>query len=264
MKTIAIIQARMGATRLPGKMMMDIAGKPAVQHVVERVKLAQTIDEVWLATTVSPSDDALEEWARGFGVPVFRGNESDVLDRYYQTAKQAGADIVVRVTADCPLSDPAVIDIVVEVFKQGGFDYVSNVHPPTFPDGLDVECFTFAALERAWRVAKLPSEREHVTPYIWKHPELFRMMNYELGMMNLGTAVDLSCHRWTLDTAEDLELIRRIFGELENMRTKELKNPTDMQSVLRILDAHSDWLALNFCHKRNEGYAKSLAGDSAA
>ena len=253
-KVIAIIQARMGSTRLPGKMLMDIGGKPAVQHVFERVRLAKTINEIWLATTDNVADDVLASWGKEFGATVFRGSEQDVLDRYYQTAKKAGANVVVRVTADCPLVDPAVIDQVVEAYLGGDFDYVSNVHPPTFPDGLDIEVFSFSSLERAWHEAKLPSEREHVTPYIWKHPELFRLFNVTCYMVH--EKVDLSRHRWTLDTPEDLELIRRIVIELQQQG-----NSTDMYGIIHMLEAHPDWLAVNAQFERNEGYKKSLVED---
>lgn len=253
MKTVAIIQARMGSTRLPGKMMLDIGGKPAVQHVFERVRCAKNIHEVWLATTTNPADDTLVLWAKNFGVPCFRGSENDVLDRYYQTAKKAEADVVVRVTADCPLADPMVIDQVVGVFVHGGYDYVSNVHPPTFPDGLDIEVFSVGVLERAWQEATLHSEREHVTPYIWKHPEVFRIQN--VSYQPLATSVDLSHHRWTLDTVEDLEFIRRIMDELKRRSTPVSMG---MHSVFDILAQHPDWLLVNAGHARNEGYTKSL------
>lgn len=251
MNTVAIIQARMGSTRLPGKMLLDIAGKPAVAHVVERAKAAARIDRVVLATTTASADDALAAWAATAGVPVFRGSEHDVLDRYYECAKANGADAVVRLTGDCPLLDPAVVDAVIACYWEAACDYVSNIHPPTYPDGLDTEVFSFAALERAWKEAKLPSEREHVTPYIWKHPELFRTKNYELRTTDKAAAV--STERWTLDTPEDLEFLRRVVAACQDF---------SFESVLAVLRAHPDWRDVNAKFVRNEGYEQSLLAES--
>src|SRR3989339_129547 len=225
MKTVIIVQARMGSTRLPGKMMMSINGRPMVEYVFDRVGLSKLADEVWLATTVSGQDD--------------------VLDRYYQTAKQAEADIVARVTGDCPLADYEVIDQVIAEYKEGGYDYVSNVHPPTYPDGLDMEVFSFEALEKAWKEAKLPSEREHVTPYIWENPDKFKMKNITAGQ-------DFSAQRWTLDTKEDFELIEKIILECDRINSK-----CGMAEILEILATHSEWLKINDKYGRNEGYKKS-------
>lgn len=250
MKTIAIIQARMGASRLPGKMLKDIAGKPAIAHVVERVKMAKHLDEVWVATTTAHADDAIGDWAAANSVSVYRGSEQDVLDRYYKTAVGAGADVIVRVTGDCPLADPQVIDHVIEEFGDGvAFDYISNVHPPTFPDGLDTEVFSFTALEKTWKEAKLSSEREHVTPYIWNHPELFRQKNIE-------NDIDLSTHRWTLDTPEDLECIRLI---VEACQKKNIF--CGLKETLEIIHEHPEWQGINAKFERNEGYKKSVAAD---
>ena len=214
MKVIAIVQARMGSTRLPGKMTKEILGKPIVEYVFDRVRPSKRLTEIWLATTTDTSDDVLAEWAKNHGVKCYRGSMNDVLDRYYQTAKLAEADVVVRITGDCPLADCQVIDCVINEYltEYPKFDYVCNTQPPTFPDGLDTEVVSFVALEKAWQEARLSSEREHVTPYIWKHPEIFKIKN-------IFNDVDLSGLRWTLDTEEDfafiLLIIERIAAESE-------------------------------------------------
>lgn len=246
-KIVAIIQARMGASRLPGKMLMDIAGKPAIAHVVLRVQQAKKIDLVVVATTTALADDAIADWAKTNGVPCFRGSEQDVLDRYYQAAKEYGADIVVRVTGDCPVADPAVVDQVITAYEEGGFDYVSNTIRPTYPDGLDCEAFSFAALEKTWKEAKLSSEREHVTPYIWKHPELFKLKNVE-------NRRDLSAERWTLDTSEDLAFLQRVASEIP-------AGDFSFETTLRVVGEHTEWRGLNAMHARNVGYEKSLKND---
>lgn len=250
MNTIAIIQARMGSTRLPGKMMIDLVGKPVVAHVIERVRQSKLLSDVVLATTTDPSDDILATWAEKNNISCFRGSVTDVLDRYYQAAREYRADCVVRVTGDCPLADTSVIDAVIEKYVNDGVDYTSNVHPPTFPDGLDIEVFSFAALERAWQEAKLPSEREHVTPYIWKHPELFVITNHELRIED--DAFDLSSHRWTLDTPEDLEFLRRVMAVCDT---------TTFLSTLGCIGEHPEWQTINAMHGRNEGYIKSVSKD---
>lgn len=249
MKTIAIIQARMGSTRLPGKIMMDLAGKPDLERVLERVKLAKTVDEVWLATTDHKQDDVVAQWAKSKNQFVFRGSEEDVLDRFYQTAQLAKADVGVRITADCPLIDPTIIDSVVKKLIEEGTDYCSNVHPATFPQGLDIEVFTFSALEKAHKESQLKSEREHVTPYIWKHPEIFKLAN-------VVHQPDLSVHRWTLDHPEDYEFLKRVFEELIKQNIFG-----SLEEVLAIVDEHPTWAQINQKHSRGEGYTKSLKED---
>src|SRR5215470_15506655 len=163
---VAIIQARMGSTRLPGKVLLDIAGQPMLGRVISRVCRAKTIEQIVVATSTAAADDAVSAFCAERGIVCFRGSETDVLDRYYQAARLVQAKTIVRITADCPLLDPEVIDLTVSRFLEGGWDYISNVNPPTFPDGLDTEVFSFAALERAWREATSVTHREHVTPYL--------------------------------------------------------------------------------------------------
>ncbi|MRR14020.1 spore coat protein, partial [archaeon] len=174
-KTIALIQARVSSSRLPGKVLMDICGEPMIIRVYQRAKRAGTLDDVVVITSDHQDDDALEELCLEKGVPCFRGNLDDVLDRYYQASVQHHADVIVRITGDCPLLDPGIVDTVVRTFLDGAYDYVSNVLECTYPDGLDTEIFSRTSLEKAWNDAVLKSEREHVTAYIYKHPELFRL-----------------------------------------------------------------------------------------
>lgn len=209
MRTVAIIQARMSSSRLPGKVLQDIAGQPMLVRVVERAKRAETLDEVAIATTTDPADDPIEELCRQHGYPVFRGSMFDVLDRFYQAARQFQADTVVRLTADCPVIDPQVIDRTVNAFREAGADFGANRLPPpwkrTYPIGLDTEVCTFAALERAWKEAKLPYEREHVMPYFYDQEGRFKIVVVDHDP-------DYGAYRWTVDTPEDLALLREIFA----------------------------------------------------
>lgn len=250
MKVVAIIQARMGSSRLPGKMLMTLGNKPAFLHVVDHVRDCKTVNEIVLATTDTLLDNGLARLVEEKGILVFRGSENDVLDRYYQAAKQSNGDVIVRITGDCPLIDSSVIDSVVEVFLQSGgkYDYVSNIHPPTFPDGLDVEVFSFGALEKAWEEAELSSEREHVTPYIWKHPEIF-------SAFNVSNDIDLSTERWTLDTQEDLDFLHLVIQEKGERKLS-------WTEIKHIIDEHPEWRDINAHYHRNEGYEKSIAEET--
>ena len=205
--TIAVLQARMGSTRLPGKVMLDLLGAPLLARVIRRAQGIPGIGPVVVATTTAERDHPILDLAKHYGAEAFAGSEEDVLDRYYWAAKQFQADIIIRLTADCPLLDPGISARVVERFAQGDLDYACNTLPPTFPDGLDTEVFSFTALERAWREARLASEREHVTPYIWKNPDNFRSAN-------VRNSVDLSALRWTVDEAGDLEFVRAVYARL--------------------------------------------------
>ena len=244
MKTIAIVQARMGATRLPGKVLMDVAGKPVLWHVVDRVSLARSLDGLVVATSDRPADTVVEEYCRGIGVDVFRGSEDDVLDRFYRCAKEHNAGHIVRVTADCPLHDPAVIDYVVGAYRQGGCDYATNAIEYTFPEGFDTEVFSMAALEKAWKEARLPSEREHVTPYIRKH----------CRVRSVAAPKPYPVYRCSLDRPEDLEFVRRVFAGIGRERF-------GVDDVVTFLQSHPDVLAINQGAIINEGYLKSLKED---
>ena len=209
MKVVAIIQARLGSTRLPGKVLMDLGGRTVLARVVGRLRHTTRVDEILVATTDSVADDAIVRECNQLEVSCFRGSENDVLDRYYRAARACAAGAVVRITSDCPVIDPQIVDETIRVFRQECGDYASNVLPRTYPRGLDTEVFSMAALEQAWREAHASYEREHVTPYFYQHPELFRLVS-QRGQ------VDCSQYRWTLDTAEDLELLRIIYERFGN------------------------------------------------
>lgn len=246
---LAIVQARMGSSRLPGKVILDIAGKPMLWHVVNRVRHARLVDQIAVATSEKPSDDPIESFCIHERIDCFRGSENDVLDRYYQVAKQFEANVVVRITADCPLLDPEIIDKVVQVFEIGDYDYVSNTLDPSYPDGLDTEVFRLEVLEKAWREARLPSEREHVTPYIWKNPTLF-----SLGSVRNDS--NLSNLRWTVDEPQDVDFVRRVYNYLGS------KPSFGMKEIVALLREHPELKEINPGFKRSEGYDKSLREDS--
>ena len=249
MKTVAIIQARMTSTRLPGKVMMDVNGAPMLYHVMARARLASAVDLVTVATTTNATDDTIAEYCKVQRVQCFRGSENDVLDRYYQAAGHFGAEVIVRLTADCPLLDPAVIDRVIETFRAGDYDYVSNTIEVSYPDGLDTEVFSFAALGRAWKEANLISEREHVTPYLWKQPGLFRLANVK-------NETDFSKLRWTVDEPPDLEIVRRVYHYFGT------EPAFGMNDVVALLRTHPELCEINADFERNEGYQKSLRDDA--
>ena len=250
-RPIVVIQARTGSSRLPGKVLADIAGKPMLLRVYDRAGRILGPEAVIVATTDSPADDALAELCQRHQIVCARGSEDDVLDRFYRVAIRFDGDPILRITADCPLLDPEISRVVYKRFAKGDCDYASNVlDKPTFPDGLDTEVFSFAALEQAWREARAPSEREHVTPYIWKNPRYFRLAR-------VSNDTNLSALRWTVDQAEDLDLANAIYHDLA-------PNSTDhfgMAAILRWIDAHPQRATCNIMHPRNEGYANSLELD---
>lgn len=207
MKTIAMIQARMGSSRLPGKVMMDIEGKSMLVRVIERVQLAKSINGLWVLTTDTEKDEEIVRECEDHDVETYRGSEEDVLDRYFQAAKKIHADTIVRITADCPLIDPDIIDQSIKAFTDHCADYVSNVLERTFPRGLDTEVMSLRVLEKAWKEAKQPYERSHVTIYMIKQPKLFRHHSIKHHR-------DLSSLRWTVDVQEDLDFIREVYKRL--------------------------------------------------
>jgi spore coat polysaccharide biosynthesis protein SpsF (cytidylyltransferase family) len=247
----AIIQARMGSTRLPGKMLLPIVdNKGALELMLERVRRARQLQKIVVATTTSPSDDKLVDLCKRLGCEYFRGNEVDVLDRYYRAALAFGPpEVIVRLTGDCPLHDPVIIDKFISRFFDSGVDYVWDGDPSTFPDGLDTEVFSFLVLEKAWKEARLKSEREHVTTYVQKHTEKFKVITVKCEK-------DLSDRRWTLDEKEDYEFIKHIYKNLYR------KNPAfGMEEILEFLAGHPEIEAINKHISRNEGYQKSLKED---
>ncbi len=237
----------MGSTRLPGKVLADIAGKTMIERVVERTAAAVEVDQVVLATTTDATDDVLVQTVARLGLcAVFRGSLEDVLARYHDSALHYKADLVVRVTADDPLKDPSIIDKAVRYLKENpGLDYCSNTLDPSYPEGLDIEVFRFAALARANADASLPSEREHVTPYIWKHPQIF-------GLLNFHFKKDLKEWRWTVDKPADLQLMRRVFDHFQDQPL------VSHDEVISWLADHPEVREINSGILRNEGYLKSV------
>ena len=226
-KVVAIIQGRMSSSRLPGKILADIAGQPMLTRVFTRTSRATTLDEIIFATTTDASDQAVAEYCDFSGIPHTRGNLFDVLDRYYQTALQAKADVVVRITADCPVIDPELIDNVVNTLLEDEYDFVCNRLPPpwtrTYPIGLDVEACTFKVLKKAWKDAKEPQHREHAMPYFYEGVEL-STINRQLqtgtsprgfNIALLHHTTDFGDYRWTVDTPEDLEFMREVYSRFD-------------------------------------------------
>lgn len=212
MKILIIVQARTGSSRLPGKILMPLAGKPALQRQIERIQAVQTPADLIVATTTDPSDEPVRELCKKLGVSCFSGHPTDLLDRHYQAARNLAPEAVVKIPSDCPLIDPAIIDEIFRFFlyTAGEFDFVSNLHPATWPDGNDVEIMTFQALETAWKEAERSFEREHCTPYIWENPDRFRIGNV---IWNSGRDYSMT-HRFTLDYPEDYAFIRAVYDEL--------------------------------------------------
>jgi spore coat polysaccharide biosynthesis protein SpsF len=234
MRVVAIIQARMGSTRLPGKVLKDLGGETVLARVVNRTRRATLLDEVVVATSILPADDVIARECEALKVACFRGDETDVLDRYYRAAQKFATDAVVRITADCPLIDPELIDAAIRSRLDQKADYASNSLARTYPRGLDVEVFTADALSRAWSAAKEEYQRTHVTPYLYQNPELFKVIS-------IAEEGDHSKYRWTLDTAEDLELLRAVykhFGNRDNIRWIEVLDLMEAQPELAALNSH--------------------------
>ena len=249
MNVLGIIQARMSSTRLPGKVMKPILGKPMLARQLERTRRARSLDALMVATSVDSSDDPIEQLCASLGIDCFRGSLDDVLDRYYQAARQYRPRHVARMTADCPLIDPEIVDRVVEFYLRGGFDHAGNGVEPRFPDGLDVEILRFPILEYAWQHATRLSDREHVTLFVHRQPDRFRIGSYR-------NDVDLSHLRWTVDEPRDFVLVERIYEALYP------KNPAfTTADILDLLEKRPELLALNSGIDRNEGLARSLARD---
>ena len=242
---VAIVQARMGSSRLPGKSLADICGRPMLWHVVHRVQRARLVNKTVVATTEKCSDDPIALLCQQEGFPCFRGSDEDVLDRFYRAAKTHEADAVVRVTADCPLIDPVVIDRLIAQFQEGNVDYVSNAMRYTYPDGLDTEVFSFRALEQAWSEAQKASEREHVTPYL-------RSGDFRAANVESETPVAAGQYRWTVDHLEDLEFVRKIYSAFRG------NGHFGFQDVLRLLKERPDLSAAPTSAISNEGYYRSL------
>ena len=250
MRVLAILQARVSSTRLAGKVLKQLLGKPMLIRQIERVRRSSLIDKLVVATSLDPTDDALVNVLSNAGITHFRGSLEDVLERFYQAAKPYEPEHVVRLTGDCPLADPPLIDEAINAHLVSGADYTSTALNPTYPDGLDVEVIRFCALERAWRECCLPSEREHVTPYIYHHPELFRLKSVE-------QADNMSSLRWTVDEPEDFAFVERVYSELYPVNPAFTKD-----DVLALLKKMPELQGINARFERNEGYQKSLLADN--
>lgn len=252
MKYLAMIQARCGSTRLPNKVMKDLCGEPALQRMIERVQRSKKIDEVMVITSIEKENLPLIELCAGLGIRIGVGSEDDVLDRFYMTAKLLKPQYVVRLTGDCPCIDPELIDTAIDQMDDD-IDYLSNTLPPTFADGLDFEVLKFSALESAWKQATHTYEREHITQYIIRHPEKFKLKGF------LSPIGDFSEHRWTVDEPEDFELVERIFNHFLNEERKLCFNYID---VYEYLQSHPEIMKINQRFMRNEGLQKSIREDT--
>lgn len=252
---LAIIQARLGSSRLPEKVLLPFGpSHTTLSYMIERVKKAKLVDQVVVATTSKPDDKKLIDYLESIGQKYFAGSENDVLDRYYQTAKaycQSPSDVIIRLTGDCPFSDPVIIDLAVKTYQSGDYDFVSNsLEPYSYPDGLDVEVFSFANLERAAREAKLPSHREHVTFYFWQNPELFRVYYCQYPKK-------LSHYRLTLDYLQDYELLTKIREHFEEKNTSDFH----MEEIVEFMESHPEIAKLNADKKQNAGWQTALEED---
>jgi len=247
LKNLAIIQARMSSTRLPGKVLLPLSDKPVLEHVIQRVRNCKLVDKVVVATTVHDSDDIIEDWCKKNNFEYYRGSLEDVLDRFYKVASQFKAENILRITADCPVIDSGIIDEVIEKYHEGNFDFYGL--SGEFPDGLDCTMFSFKALEITWKNSKLQSEREHVGPYMVNHPELFAIGGYE-KFKNLGHL------RLTLDDPRDYQLLSTIFKKLY-----DIDNFFNHEMIINLLNESPELLKINSEIIRNEGYAKSILND---
>ncbi len=247
-KISVLIQARTQSTRLPNKVLAEIENKPLIWHIIERLKKSKKINQIILTIPSGTKDEKLKKIAKDCNILSFGGDESDVLARFYSAALKFNADPIIRITGDCPLVDPNLVDEIIEFYNKNNYDYVSNTLIPTYPDGLDIEIFSFKALSKAFKEAKLKSEREHVTPYIWNNPKIFQLYNYK-------NILDQSHYRWCVDEQQDLELIRRIYS---NFKPKIIFPFND---VIKFVKSNPEISKINETIIRNEGYLKSIKDD---
>lgn len=231
--TAIIVQARMTSTRLPGKVLKPIGGRPMLSYQLERLRRVRFANRIIVATTTNSTDDPIVALCEDDAVDCIRGPELDVLARYFEATSRFGATTVVRLTSDCPLIDPDLVDNAIHAFSSGGFDYLSNMLEPTWPYGMAVEVFSAATLAEAYSEAREDAEREHVTPFIYWRPSRYRLKS-------LTMSPNLSHHRWTVDTPEDFELVRRILEALYPRQPR-----FEMSDVLALLAAHPDWEEIN-------------------
>ncbi len=238
LKVTTVVQARMGSSRFPGKIILPLAGKPLLVRMVERIKASKYYGRVVVATTYLEIDDPIVDICKKNSISFFRGHPIDLLDRHLNVGKKYNADAIVKIPSDCPLIDPLVIDKVIKYYldNRTSFNYVSNLHPATYPDGNDVEIFSIESLKKAWEEAEKELEREHTTPYFWENPDKFK-----IGNVSWETGLDYSMsHRWTIDYEEDYKFIESIYNELYN------KNPLfSLNDILELLDKKPELLRIN-------------------
>lgn len=246
---VAAVQVRMGSTRLPRKALAEVMGRPMLWHIVNRLSFAQQVNQVVIATSNEPTDAPIRAFAQQHGIPHFAGSELDLIDRLYCTARHFGAHALVRITGDCPLVDPGVVDEVVASYlaHSEDVDYVTNTLPATYPDGLDTEVYPVITLERLWREVEDPFWREWFPSYLWEHQDAFRTLN-------VSYPVDLSPLRWTVDYEEDLTFVREVYRRLYHEG-----QVFGMGDVLALMEAEPELAGINAKYARNEGYAIALA-----
>ncbi len=248
---IAILQARLSSSRLPGKVLMPILGQPMLWHHLERIKRVTKIDKIVVATSDQSDDDPIEKLCQDSDVACFRGSLNNVLDRYYKAAQKYDADIVIRLTGDCPLADSSVIDFGIRYFMKNDFDYVSNCVERSYPIGLDMEIFKFSCLEESQKEATLPSQKEHVTPFIQDNPGRYKIGHFKNDL-------DLSHHRWTVDEPADFEFVKQVYESLYNDNPNFTTN-----DILNLLEEKPELCQINYDIVHGEGYLKSLEEDAA-
>ena len=245
MRINAIIQARCGYTRLPGKIFKDINGKPLLWHVVNRLTYVDLIDNIVVATTTNEKDNLTEEWCKKNEIKCYRGSEEDVLNRFYGAATEFPCDIIVRVTADDPFKEPKIINKIIKKLIDEKLDLSTNVFPPSYPEGLDCEVFTFDVLQTMEKTTNNSYDREHVTPYIYNNPDKFKIGN-------ISSTRQLSSYRWTIDSAEDYEMVNAIYNKRKNEKDKLLL----MEEILEILEENPEIIDINSNVKRSAMYEK--------
>lgn len=233
MKVTAIVQARMGSTRLPGKILKEVNGKPLLLHQIERLMRSKLINNLIIATTLNEQDDEVVDFCRKHNIDYYRGSEDNVLERYYKTWEQYGGEAIVRLTSDCPIIDPEIVDKTIQYFLDNSYDYVSNTVKRTFPRGLDTEIFSSKTLKLAYEQAMLDRDKEHVTAYIYTHLTDFNIGHYKNDK-------DLSAYRWTVDTEEDFELIKRILEAFDGQEEKLTLN-----SAAKLMEENPSWININ-------------------
>ena len=250
MKYLVMIQARCGSTRLPNKVLKELCGKPALEQMIRRVQRSSKVDEVMVITSIEKANLPILKLCSEIGIRVSVGSEDDVLDRYYQTAKLLNPEYVIRLTADCPCFDSGLLDLAIEQMDEEA-DYCGMLSE-SFADGLDFEIMKFSALKKAWKEAIHSFEREHVTQYIIRHPELFKLQNFESPIGYFGN------HRWTVDEPEDFEVVLKIYDYFFNICNKDL---FDYKDIIQFLEDNPEIMNLNSKYSRNEGLKKSIKND---